>query len=316
MLVLGIDIGGMSMKFAVVNEEGKVVTKVGKLETIREIQEATALKIAAAVKEFLKEVNIDIKDLAGIGIGCPGMINSETGIVRFSNNLYWENFELGPILTRETGLPVRITNDANAATLGEAKFGAAKNYKHSIMLTLGTGVGGGMVLDGKLFEGHESSGGELGHIVIDANSPIRCTCGRYGCLEVYASASALIRQTKEAMAADNKSIMWKIVEGDINKVNGLTPFLGKEAGDKTAIHVIDRYVEYLGIGVLNYCNIFRPEVIIFSGGIANQGENLLKPLREYCAKNHWGYPKTPEVELRIAELGYESGIIGAASLFL
>ena len=314
--VLGIDIGGMSMKFAVVNENGEVISNVGRFETIREVQEATALKLGRAVKNFLQDEGFDINEITGIGIGCPGTIDSANGVVNYANNLAWEKLALCEIIEKETGLPARVTNDANAAALGEAKFGAAKDYKFSVMLTLGTGVGGGIIIDGNLYEGNKSCAGELGHIVIDNNSPIQCTCGRYGCFEVYASATALIRQTKEAMQADSKSFMWKLVGGDINKVNGKTAFDGKEMGDVTAIKVVDKYIEYLGTGVLNYCNILRPEVIIFSGGIANQGDNLLNPLRKFCEEHVWGYDKTPAVELRIATLGYNSGIIGAASLFL
>lgn len=316
MLALGIDIGGMSMKFAVVNEEGKVISSVGKLQTIREVQEATALKIATAIKKFLKNEGYKISDIAGIGIGCPGLIDSKRGVVVYANNLFWENLQLADILTKETGLPVKVANDANAATLGEVKYGAGKKYNTALMLTLGTGIGGGVIIDGRLFEGHLSAGAELGHAVLDIRSPLRCTCGRKGCFEVYASATALIRQTKEAMEADRNSKMWDLVNGDLEAVNGRTAFDAKELGDKTAKEVITTYVRYLGEGVLNYCNIFRPEAIIFSGGIANQRENLLGPLREYCKTKHWGYSQTPEVELLIAELGYESGIVGAASLIL
>lgn len=316
MLALGIDIGGMSMKFAVVNEKGEIVSKVGKLVTIKEIQEATAIKMVHAIKEFLKEEGFKKSDIAGIGIGCPGTIDSNEGIVRYANNLGWENFKLGKMLEEGTGLKVYIANDANAATLGEVKYGAGKKYNNAIMLTLGTGVGGGIVIDGKLYQGHMCAGGELGHITLDMFSPQLCTCGRYGCFEVYSSATALLRQTKTAMEADKNTKMWDLVDGDINKVDGKTVFDAKELGDKTAIEVVNNYIKYLGEGVLNYCNIFRPEAIIFSGGIANQRENLLRPLREYCKERNWGYSRTPEVQLLIAELGYESGIIGAASLIL
>lgn len=316
MLALGIDIGGMSMKFAVVNEEGKIVSNVGKLVTIKEPQEVTAHKIGAAVNEFLTKEGFDKSQIKGIGIGCPGSINTDTGLVNYSNNIEWEELELGKILEEDTGLKVLIANDANAATLGEVKFGAGKQYKNAIMLTLGTGVGGGIVIDGVMYQGNLCGGAELGHSTIDLNSKIQCTCGRYGCLEAYASATALMRQTREAMLENKDSKMWELCDGDINNVSGKTAFDGKLLGDPAATKVIENYVKYLGEGVINFVNIFRPEVVIFSGGVANQKEALLQPLREYVNPRVYGYPRTPSVELMNAVLGYESGIIGAASLIL
>ena len=316
MLALGVDIGGMSMKFAVVDGTGKVVSKIGSIVSENGKQEETALKLANAIIEYLDSEGYDKKDIVGIGVGAPGTIDSDRGLVAYSNNLVWENLELGRILREVTGLKAKIANDANAATLGEVKFGAGKKYKNAIMLTLGTGVGGGIIIDGEMYQGNLCAAGELGHITLDMNSKKQCTCGRYGCFECYASASALIAQTKEAMIENKDSKMWEIVDGDLNQVNGKTAFDGKLMGDETAIKVVENYVKYLGEGVLNYCNIFRPEAIIFSGGIANQRDNLLNPLKKYCAERVWGFPKTPAVDLLIAELGYQSGIIGAASLVL
>lgn len=212
-------------------------------------------------------------------------------------------------------IPVKITNDANAAALGEAIFGAGKKYNSTIMLTLGTGVGGGVIIDHHLFEGNEGKGTELGHIILVPNG-LPCGCGRKGCLEQYASATGLMRQTKEAMEQHKESIMWKLVEGDINNVNGKTVFDAEALGDETAKAVLKQYVFYLGEGLLDFCNIFRPNAIILSGGIAKQGENLNSRLRAYMADRHYGYLNSPVVDLVSATLGYEAGIIGAATLIL
>ena len=316
MYAIGIDIGGTSIKWGLVTKEGKVVA-TDFMETIRgEDQNLTAYKLCDRLEQFIQKNNLTKKDIIGIGIGSPGMIDSKNGEVVFSNNLNWNNFPLAKIVQKKLGLTTKIGNDANVATLGEVKFGAGNKYKDVIMLTIGTGVGGGIVVDGKLVEGNKGGGAELGHITLKYDSDIRCTCGRYGCLEVYASATALIRQTKEAMELDHSSKLWDIVDHEIEKVNGKTVWDGYDMDDPTAIKVVNQYITYLGEGVLNYCNIFRPEAVILSGGIAKQGDRLIKLLTDYCEPRKYGYPGTPAVKLLIAELGYESGIVGAASLVL
>lgn len=316
MYAIGIDIGGTSIKWGLVTEDGKVLN-TDFMETIKgEDQNITADRLCVRLEEFIKNNNVSKKEIVGIGLGAPGMIDSKNGEVVYSNNLNWNFFPLAKIIQNKLGLPAKIGNDANVATLGEVKFGAGNKYKNVVMLTIGTGVGGGIVVDGELVEGNKGGGAELGHTTLKFDSDIRCTCGRYGCLEVYASATALIRQTKEAMELNRSSKLWDIVDHEIEKVNGKTVWDGYDMGDETAIKVVDQYITYLGEGVLNYCNIFRPEAIILSGGIAKQGERLVRLLTEYCEPRKYGYPGTPSVKILIAELGYESGIIGAASLVL
>ena len=316
MYALGIDVGGTSIKWGLVDENGKVY-KTDFMETLKgEDQNVTIVKLGNRINEYLKTCGVDISEIKGIGMGIPGSINPTEGVVMYSNNLGWGDLQIVKILENMVGLPVKITNDANAATLGEVKFGAGRRYSSAIMLTLGTGVGGGIVLDGKLVEGNKGGGGELGHMVVDANSKIQCTCGRMGCLEVYASATGLIRMTKEAMLEDRGSKLWDIVDHEIDKVNGKTAWDGLDLGDETAKKVVNQYIFYLGEGILNYCNIFRPEVIILGGGIAKQGKRLTDMLTTFCKERHYGYQRTPAVDIIVAELGYETGIIGAASLIL
>ena len=209
--------------------------------------------------------------------------------------------------------PIRLTNDANAAALGEAKFGAGKSYETVIMLTLGTGVGGGIIINGKLYEGNQGKGGELGHVVVQVDGE-QCSCGRKGCLEAYASATALIRETKKAMYGNKRSLMWQI-SPEIELVGGKVVFEAAAKGDKSANEVLNNYIKYLGEGILNYCNIFRPNVVVLSGGIANAGAALFDPLNKYIEERFYGYKATPEVKVVPAELGYDSGKIGAAALF-
>ena len=246
-------------------------------------------------------------------MGSPGTLDVEHGMVNYANNLGWNNLPVASLMQEVLPYPVRLTNDANAAAYGEAKFGAGKSYETVIMLTLGTGVGGGIIINGQLFEGNQGKGGELGHTVIVLDGE-QCTCGRKGCVEAYASATALIRETKKAMLSNRRSLMWKICP-EIELVGGKVVFEAAAQGDKDAVNVLNNYIKYLGEGILNYCNIFRPNVVVLSGGVANAGAQLLNPLNEYIKERNYGYPMTPEVKVVPAELGYDSGKIGAAALF-
>lgn len=314
MIAIGIDVGGMSIKGASVSLEGKVLETFVMPVVKGENQNITINKLIEEIKQFIKKNNYE-GQIIGIGIGIPGMIDSPKGIVFASANLRWENLPIVHMITEALHLPVKITNDANAAALGEAIFGAGKKYNSTIMITLGTGVGGGVVIDHKLFEGNEGKGTELGHIALIPNG-LPCGCGRKGCLEQYASATALMRQTKEAMEEHKESVMWELCNGDINNVNGKTVFDAEALGDETAKAVLKQYVIYLGEGLLDFCNIFRPNAIILSGGIAKQGENINARLRAYMADNHYGYINSPAVDLVSATLGYEAGMIGAATLII
>ena len=312
MIAIGIDIGGMSIKGAAVDSNGRVYEKFSMPFIKGEPGEETIRKLAEIVKEYIAANGLENK-IVGIGLGSPGTLDIKNGIVNYANNLGWENLHVADIFHEILPYPVRLTNDANAASLGEAKYGAGKSYDSIIMLTLGTGVGGGIIINGKLYEGNEGKGAELGHSVIVVDGE-QCTCGRKGCLETYASATALIRETKKAMHSNRRSLMWKVCP-DIDLVGGKVPFEAAKQGDKTAIDVLDNYIKYLGEGILNFCNIFRPNVIVLSGGIANAGDYLFDRVNKYIKDRNYGYKMTPKVKVVPAELGYDSGKIGAAALF-
>ena len=312
MIAIGIDIGGTSIKGAAVDSNGTVYEKFSIPFVKGEAGEITIQKLAETVKEYIAAHNLENK-VVGIGIGSPGTLDIKNGVVNYANNLGWNNLPVAELMQKVLPYPVRLTNDANAAALGEAKFGAGKKYETVIMLTLGTGVGGGIIIDGKLYEGNEGKGGELGHIVVQVDGE-PCSCGRKGCLEAYASATALIRETKKEMYKNKRSLLWKI-SPEIELVGGKAVFEGVAQGDKSAIKVLDNYIKYLGEGILNFCNIFRPNVVVLSGGIANAGKPLFEPLNQYLKDREYGYKATPEVKVVPAELGYDSGKIGAAALF-
>ena len=236
----GIDLGGTFVKGGIVDEEGNILVK-DKIPTGKERPYAEiAADMAQLVLDLAKKAGISPADVKAAGVGSPGTIDSKNGIIVYSNNIRWEKVPLGAELKKHLGIPVFATNDANAAALGESFAGAAKSYPSSVFITLGTGVGGGIILDNVLFEGNRSAGAEIGHMVIRMGGE-KCTCGRKGCFEAYASATALIRQTRNAMAKDKTSKLWEICPNP-EDVNGKTAFDGMRAGDKTAEKVVKNYI--------------------------------------------------------------------------
>lgn len=309
---VGIDLGGTFVKGGVVDGEGNILAK-DKVPTEKEKgAERVTENIANLVKKLMSACGLSVESVRGIGIGSPGMIDSHKGEVVFSGNLNWEHFAVAERLQTLTGLPVKIANDANVAALGEAKFGAAKGKQNVVMITLGTGVGGGVVADGKLLEGNCAAGAELGHSVLVAGGE-QCTCGRRGCMETYASATALIRDTKRAMEAHKDSKMWEV--GSLNAVTGETAFRYKDC-DEYAKAVVEKYIQMLACGLTNFANIFRPEIILLGGGVCAEGDNLVKPVQALLDKEIFAGDRGPRVEVRVAELGNSAGLLGAAALLL
>lgn len=312
-LYIGVDVGGMSIKAALVNKQGEIIYKSTKKTNSLEGGPGVLLKdIKELMIEHIEYAKKSGDVVKGIGFGIPGVVNNEKGTIDYACNLGVENVNLRDYLS-ELNLPIYLSNDANVACLGEERFGAAKEYDNVVLLTLGTGIGGGVVIDDKLFEGVEGKGAELGHTVIVVDGE-PCACGRRGCFEAYASASALLRYTRQEMKRNHDSMMWDYCKGDIDNVDGLTSFECAKKGDVSSNLVIDTYVKYLSEGVLNFCNIFRPQVILLGGGISNQDKYLIEKVKKYCADRNYGYKNTPVVEIRVASLKNDAGVIGAACL--
>ncbi len=314
MYYLGIDLGGMSIKAGVCNDEGKILYK-DTCPTVRtEDGDRILNDMAQLCLNVIAEAGLTVADIEYAGIASPGSADNEKGEIIYASTMPFLNYPIAQKLTERTGIKkVYIDNDANAAAKGEATFGAAKGYKNSLFITLGTGVGGGIIIDGKVYSGFNCSGGELGHIVIVKDGD-DCNCGRKGCLECYASTTGLILQTKEKMLKDRTSAMWEVVGGDIEKVNGKTVFEAMLKNDKSAKEVFDQYIEYLACGITNFINIFQPEVLSIGGGISQQGEILLAPIREIVKREQYSRHSDKQTELKIAKLGNDAGIIGAAAL--
>lgn len=306
----GIDLGGTYIKYGVVSEDGKIVEK-NKAATPAGCGYAeTVGAIAALGRELSARQGIRFR---AAGIGAPGVIDGARGVVLTSGNLGWENKPLAGDLSAALGIPVTLTNDANAAAFGEYSGGAGSKYSSIVLITLGTGVGSGIVADGKLFEGNCGAGAELGHEVIRFGGE-KCACGRRGCFEAYASATALIRQTKRAMEKDDASVLWQLCGGDLNNVNGKTAFDGKRAGDKAAARVVNTYIKYLAEGIANIANTFRPEAVLLGGGISAEREYLTVPLQKQVNRLMLGHGKYAPVHILTASLGNDAGLVGAAML--
>ncbi len=313
MYTLGIDLGGTNIVAGVVDENHKIIATAKVKTNSPRPAEEIADDMAKACLMACENAGISIKDVAACGVGSPGAINPVTGTVVYANNLKFNNVPLAAMLKERTGVDFYIENDANAAAYGEFLAGSGRGVESCVAVTLGTGVGGGIIIDGKLFSGSNYAGGELGHMVINIDGE-PCSCGRKGCWEAYASATALIRQTKEAMEKNKDSIMWELAEGNIENVNGKIPFDAMKKGDSAATQVVKQYEKYLAVGLANIINVFQPEKICIGGGISNQKETLIAPVRELVREETYETMGKP-CEILAAELGNDAGIIGAASLY-
>ena len=306
---LGIDLGGTFIKGGIVDDLGNIVISE-KTETGAEHgADEVALRISRLCSSLLEKTGLDRESVCGIGIGVPGMIDSERGEVIYSNNLKWRHFRITDAVEKNTGLSAVIANDANVAALGEAVFGAGAGCKNTVMLTLGTGVGGGLVLDGRIYAGNASAGAELGHMSIIKDGEL-CTCGRRGCLEAYASATALIRDTKRMIKDHPDSKMSAETE-----INGRTAFAYRYT-DGYAAKLIDDYIGYLAAGITDIANVFRPEKVIIGGGMSAEGQSLIEPLQKLLDRDIFAGDEGPYVKIEQAALGNRAGILGAAALVL
>lgn len=282
---IGIDLGGTNMKAGIVDENHKIVIQDSIPTRVEHPYKEIIRDMAELVKDLLKKIHITEEKLSGIGVGSPGTVDAKNGIVLYSNNFNWENIPLAEELGKYFACKIRISNDANCAALGEVMAGAAMKIKNAVLIT-----------QGLIF------GGE------------RCTCGRRGCAEAYVSATALIREAKLAAKNNPDSIMNELCKGDLSNMNGKVPFDAAEQNDAAGIKVVNDYIIYLGETITNYVNIFRPDIVLLSGGVCNQKEKLTEPLTEYIKTQCFGREKAYVPEVRCAILGNNAGIIGAASL--
>ena len=310
---IGVDLGGTNIAVGLVNEEMEIVVKKSLPTGADRPAEEIVADIATLCRDVCAEKGIAVTDVVSIGIASPGIANNETGVVEYANNLPFLKFPIAKLLAGHLGMDrIKIANDANAAAWGEAVAGAAKGTKNSIMITLGTGVGGGIIINDEIYCGFNCAGGELGHIVIEVDGA-PCSCGRRGCWEAYSSATALIRMTNEKIEECRKTGR-KSMMLDALRVSGRTACDAMRAGDEAGKEVYDKYVKYLASGLATIINIFQPEVISLGGGVSNEGQSLIDALLPIVRKEQYGGGLVPLTDIRIAKLGNDAGIIGAAML--
>jgi glucokinase len=308
---LGIDLGGTKIAIGIVDENYKIIFKDSLPTQAKRSADEIADDIGVLSGELISRSGINVSDISWAGLGTPGTVNCETGIVEYANNFHFKNVPIKKMLEERIGLTVYLENDANAAAYGEFMAGAAKGAASAVCITLGTGVGSGIILDGRIYHGFNFAAGELGHTVIVVNGR-EDTCGRKGCLEAYSSATGLIKTTQDAMLEDRQSIMWEYASGDLEKVDGKTAFDAKRTGDRAGKKVVDEYLFYLGAGLANVINIFQPEVLCIGGGISKEGDGIIKPLEAIIEKERYSKYSVRQTRLCTASLGNDAGIIGAA----
>ncbi len=311
-LVLGIDLGGSKILTAVVDGEGNMLSRDHSVTPAARGVEAVIAAVLASARSALSQAGVIAGELAGIGVGAPGLSSPERGVIFTSPNLPgWKDVPLKDIVQEALGVKVYLINDANAAALGEMMLGAARGARNFIYITLSTGIGGGIVIDGQVYSGSLGTAGEIGHMTIDAAGP-RCNCGNTGCWETLASGTALAREARNRLKEGVSTSILDYARGDIGKVTAETVQRAAEQGDALAAELITRTSYYVGVGLANLINIFNPELIVIGGGLSNMGAVLLEPA--YAVARERAYRVAFDgVRFARAELGRNSGVIGAAA---
>ncbi len=312
MYYVGIDLGGTGIKAGLVDENGKILCKVGCPTLVERGPRPIVDDMARLVLEAAEKGGVHMDEVKAVGIGLPGIQDPRTGHVPFCTNLYWHEVPVIEWMRETIDKPIFIGNDATVAGLAESVAGVSAGIKNSVFITLGTGVGGGIVLDGKVYSGAHGVGSELGHMitVVDGEP---CTCGNRGCWERYASATALIRMGRQAVKERPDSLILRLAEGDEEKITAKTVIDAAKAGDEAACKVFDTYVYHLCVGLVGIINFIDPEVIVLGGGVSHAGAFLLDAVRAKLPSMVF-YKTMPYARVELATLGNDAGIIGAAML--
>lgn len=313
MYQIGVDLGGTNISVGVMDQSMHLIGRAKVKTAAPRPAEDIFDDIAKCVGMAVADAGISMDDVISVGLGTPGSVNKATGYIEYANNLHFDNVPAKEMLENRLQKTIYLENDANCAALGEAVAGAGRGAKSFVEITLGTGVGSGIIIDGKILEGINYAAAEMGHTVIVVDGEL-CTCGRRGCWESYASARALVQQTKDAMIHNPNSIMWDLVDGNIKKVSGRTAFDAMRKEDAAGKQVVDTYIRYVAIGIINIVNTFQPEMVCLGGGISHEGETLMEPLRKYVSRERYTLYAKKQTKLITAKLQNDAGIFGAALL--
>ena len=312
MYYIGLDVGGTTFKAGVVTEDGRIVHKDAMPTGIERPYQEIIADMAALCKKVAADAGVAMSEIKSIGVGVPGLFDNKTGMIPFCTNLGWHDIPFVAEMKKHLDTPVYGDNDATVAGLAESVAGVSAGIRDSVFLTLGTGVGGGIIIDGKPYSGAHGCGSEIGHMMIKMGGEL-CTCGNYGCFERYASATAIIREARKAIVEYPESSMLAACGGDPEKLNAKIVIDAAKAGDETAKTVFDDYVHALAVGIINIINMLDPEVIVLGGGVSAAGEFLLDAVRE-AVKPMVFFKTMPYARIELAQLGNDAGIIGAAML--
>src|SRR5687768_10805718 len=316
--IIGVDLGGTNIVAGAMPEDGSREIAI-RTEPTRADQGAESVvdriarMIDTVIAETIAETGAKRDDFAGVGIGSPGPLDRERGIVIVTPNLGWRNFPLRDEVSDRVGLRASLDNDANCATLGEWWCGAAKGARHVVGLTIGTGIGGGLILDGRLFHGASDVAGEIGHTTIDSTGR-RCKCGNYGCLEAYASGPAIAERAREALEGGESSILLSLVDGDLSRITAQTVFEASKRGDAVALEVVRDTAALLGAGVANLINVFNPDIFVIAGGVTQAGDLLFDPLRAEVRRRAFK-PAVDACRIVPGALPLSAGVVGAVATF-
>ena len=314
MVYIGIDVGGTGIQMGVVDQQGHIIAKDGIVTRTDIPFEEQVKAMADCALSTLEKSGYTMDDLAAVGIGIPGIAEPGTGVVPFCTNLGWVNVPLKETFQKYINKPLFIDNDATVAGLAESVAGVSAGTHSSVFITLGTGVGAGIVLGGKVWSGFHGVGSEVGHMILELDGE-SCTCGNRGCLERYTSATAIIRMAREAVAKHPDSLIMSLCDGDPAKINAKMVFDAAREGDEQGKKVFRRFIRYLGQAIANIINFLDPEVVVLGGGVSKAGSFLLDAVREETPK-YCIYKSMPISRIELAELGPDAGIIGAAMLGL
>lgn len=308
---IGVDIGGTNLVAGLVDDKFNLVAKVDTPANAKRTDREIIDDIIMLCKKLMAQNNLEVSDIEAIGLGVPGCFDNDNGVIVFCENINFLNTPVGEWIRREIDVPVYLGNDADCAALGEAYAGATKNAAHSVMVTIGTGIGGGIIINKKIYNGFNGCGGELGHMVIKSDGEL-CGCGRRGCFEAYGSATALVKQTKDAITKNPESYLAKT---PLEEVNGKTAFDAMRAGCPVGTAVVEKYVENFATGITNIINIFQPEMVVIGGGVSKEGKPFTDMIMKYVSKERYGENTgLPKTTLCTAVLGNDAGVIGAALL--
>lgn len=311
---VGIDLGGTNTKIGILNIEGEIFKSTVIKTLSSEGAERTLTRIWEAAKGLADELQISTEDIKGIGIGIPGPVINQSIVAFFANFPWGENVNIKSMMEKISGVETKLDNDVNIIALGEAKYGAAKGSSTSVTVALGTGVGGGIYIDGKLISGFKGAGGEIGHMKLVKDGKL-CGCGQKGCFEAYASATGLIREATSRLIVNKQNLLYTMIEGKLDTLEAKDIFDAAREGDEFSLDLVDYEAEYLAMGIGNILNIINPEKIVLGGGVAMAGDILMNPMKEKLTKYALGVA-LKDIEIVQGVLGNEAGIKGAVGLFV